>query len=284
MSSRLTRVSFSLALALVGAFGARNPAQCSTQWLPFQGVPGTDGQVSATTMWDPDGGGPMPPVLVVGGLFQFAGTGAASNIALFDPVSGVWSALGLGTNGDVRALTTLPNGDLVAGGAFTSAGGVTASRIARWDGTSWSALGSGTNGVVNALRTLPNGDLVACGQFTLAGGVSGTTGIARWDGTSWSALGVGMNNWVYAVTTLPNGDLVAGGDFTSAGGVSASSIARWDGTSWSALGSGTTGIVLALTARPNGTSWRVGTSLRRGAWVLPTSRGGMARAGRRWVR
>jgi hypothetical protein len=37
-----------------------------------------------------------------------------------------WSALGTGTNGQVQALTTLPNGDLVLGGFFTSAGGVAA--------------------------------------------------------------------------------------------------------------------------------------------------------------
>jgi hypothetical protein len=110
---------------------------------------------------------------------------------------------------------------------------VSASRIARWNGTSWSALGSGISGLpnftsVNALTVLPNGDLVAGGQFTSAGGVS-ANGIARWDGTSWSALGSGMGGQypsVYALTTLPNGDLVAGGDFGSVGGVSASVLSR----------------------------------------------------------
>jgi hypothetical protein len=89
MTSRMARVSFSLALALVGALEARLPTRCSTQWLPGQGVPGTDGDVAATTMWDPDGAGPMSPVLVVGGAFQVAGSAVASNIATYDPVSGV---------------------------------------------------------------------------------------------------------------------------------------------------------------------------------------------------
>ena len=35
--------------------------------------------------------------------------------------------------------------DLYAGGDFTTAGGVTANRIAGWNGTSWSALGVGAN-------------------------------------------------------------------------------------------------------------------------------------------
>ncbi|HEU4419194.1 MAG TPA: hypothetical protein VFT55_09665, partial [Planctomycetota bacterium] len=162
MNSRMTRVPLSLALTLAGALGVRITAQCSTQWLPGQGMAGTDGQVLATTMWDPDGSGPMQPVLVVGGTFSIAGSVLASNIAAYDPVSGAWSALGLGMNGSVRALIALPNGELVAGGSFTLAGGVSASRIARWNGTSWSALGGGVSApfteiYVSSLTTLPNG-------------------------------------------------------------------------------------------------------------------------------
>ena len=37
--------------------------------------------------------------------------------------------------------------DLYAGGRFTTAGGIAANRIAKWNGSSWSALGSGMNGV-----------------------------------------------------------------------------------------------------------------------------------------
>ncbi|MBM4107455.1 MAG: hypothetical protein FJ255_01360 [Phycisphaerae bacterium] len=60
------------------------------------------------------------------------------------------------------ALAVLPNGDLVAGGAFTSAGGVAARRIGRWDGDKWSPLGSGMSGSVTALAV--------GGDFTTAGG------------------------------------------------------------------------------------------------------------------
>ncbi|HEU4420862.1 MAG TPA: hypothetical protein VFT55_18125, partial [Planctomycetota bacterium] len=165
------------------------------------------------------------------------------------------SGLGSGLSGVVYALTTLPNGDLVAGGGFTTAGGVSANGIARWNGTSWSALASGMNSWVQALTTLPNGELVAGGLFTTAGGVSANY-IARWDGTSWSALGSGIgSSWagsVHAITTLPNGDLVVGGNFTTAGGVSANNIARWNGTSWSALGSGMNGGVSDVTTLPKG--------------------------------
>jgi hypothetical protein len=68
-------------------------------------------------------------------------------------------------------LAVLPNCGFVAGGIFTTAGGVTANRIACWNGSSWSAFGSGMNSDVRALAVLPNGDLVAGGVFTTAGGV-----------------------------------------------------------------------------------------------------------------
>jgi hypothetical protein len=70
-------------------------------------------------------------------------------------------------DGDDRlglALAVLPSGDLIAGGYFTTAGGVSANRIARWNGTSWSALGTGMNSWRSyALAVLPNGDLIAGG-------------------------------------------------------------------------------------------------------------------------
>ncbi|HZN40085.1 MAG TPA: hypothetical protein VFD82_14865, partial [Planctomycetota bacterium] len=69
-----------LPVLVVGALLARAPAQCATQWLPGAGIPGTNGYIMATTMWDPDGGGPMQPVLVVGGTFTLAGTVLANNI------------------------------------------------------------------------------------------------------------------------------------------------------------------------------------------------------------
>lgn len=112
-----TRVWFSLLLCCLAALFARSAAaQCATQWLPGDGVPGTNGGISAMVPWDPDGPGPLPPVVVVGGGFTVAGAVPTNSIAQYDPVSGVWSALGSGVDYRVFALTTLPNGDLVAGG------------------------------------------------------------------------------------------------------------------------------------------------------------------------
>ena len=113
-----------------------------------------------------------------------------------------------GINAAVYSLASLPNGEIIAGGAFTSAGGVPANRIARWDGATWHALGDGMNGLVLSLQVMPNGDVIAAGSFTLAGGEPADR-IARWDGTSWHALGDGLNSHVWDLAVLPDGDLFA---------------------------------------------------------------------------
>ena len=61
-------------------------------------------------------------------------------------------------------------GQPLRGGDFTTAGGVAANHIAKWDGSAWSALGSGMNGNVLALTLDSSGNLYAGGDFTIAGG------------------------------------------------------------------------------------------------------------------
>src|SRR5262245_61075890 len=130
-------------------------AQCSNLWQSAGVLAGTNGTVRALLTWDPDGAGPAHPVWVVGGDYTVAGAGPAAYLAVFDPIAQAWSPLGGGTNGPVWALTSLANGDLVVGGEFTSAGGISASRVARWNGTTWSPLGSGCSDTVRALAVRP---------------------------------------------------------------------------------------------------------------------------------
>jgi hypothetical protein len=121
---------------------------------------------------------------------------------------------------------------LYAGGLFTTAGGMAANRIAKWDGASWTALGSGMDNIVEALTVYDDGSgsaLYAGGLFTTAGGMAANR-IAKWDGASWSALGSGMDSNVEALTVYDDGSgpaLFAGGSFTSAGGALANRIAKW---------------------------------------------------------
>jgi hypothetical protein len=153
----------------------------------------------------------------------------------------------LGADGTVLAIAT--NGsDIYFGGRFTTAGGIPANNIAKWDGTRWSALDIGTNGIVNAIA-VSGSDVYVGGYFTTAGGIPANY-IAKWDGRNWSTLGEGLagvppNVFVYALA-VDETDVYVGGQFTTAGNVSASNIAKWDGENWSALGDGTDARVRAL--------------------------------------
>jgi hypothetical protein len=197
--------------------------------------------------------------VVVGGVFDTAGDVPANNIARYNPSTGLWSALGAGTNGSVLALAVLPGGDVIAGGDFTSAGGVPANRIARYNPSTgvWSALGSGIgfNAVAFSLAVLPGGDVIVGGVFDTAGDVPAKN-IARYNPSTgaWSALGSGNNDFVHSLAVLPGGDVIVGGNFTTAGVWSANNIARYNPSTgvWSALGPGTRGPVRALAVLPSG--------------------------------
>src|SRR5262249_52353662 len=98
---------------------------------------------------------------------------------------------------------------LYVGGQFTTAGGVSANGIAKWDGTSWTPLGSGiaSPGSVEVLTTYDDGSgpaLVVGGGFTVAGGVAAMN-LAQWNGQSWSALGTGVDGRVDALATYDDG-------------------------------------------------------------------------------
>ncbi len=139
-------------------------------------------------------------------------------------------------------------GELIVGGRFTSANGVPASCVARWDGTQWRSLGSGitsrdpsSNGFFGlGVRSfhVHQGQLIVGGRFGFAGGLT-VNNIARWNGSAWSPLGEGLSSYpsafgdegVYALTTF-NSRLFAGGVFVNSDELTLQSIAEWDGTRW----------------------------------------------------
>ena len=206
----------------------------------------------------------------IGGVFTQAGGLAVNNLAKWNGTA--WGTIGTGAhvaNGvsdSVLALAVASNGDVYAGGDFTQVGGLTANRVARWNGASWSSLGTGPsnglNGSVLALAVAANGDVYAGGVFTQAGGVAANN-VAKWNGTSWSNLGTGLQtplSPIFAKTRVlavdGNGDLYAGGYFLTAGSTAVNSVAKWNGTSWGTLGAGTTngvgGEILAMAVAGNG--------------------------------
>lgn len=94
---------------------------------------GTDAEVRALAVYD-DGSG---PALYAAGSFTLAGGAAADRIARWDGAG--WTPLaGGGVDGTVETLAVFDAGSgpvLVAGGSFTSAGGVAVDRLATWNGS-----------------------------------------------------------------------------------------------------------------------------------------------------
>jgi trimeric autotransporter adhesin len=235
-------------LVVASFFSAVAVGQCDWERNIHQGVTPSGGR--ATVLYDPDGAGPLPLMLVVGGHeISAAGLDFASRIAAYDGEK--WMALGAGVNNatDTAHINALAvyNGELIAAGEFETAGGQPAQRIARWNGSAWSPLGSGLNGEVLTLAVY-SGEVYAGGNFAVAGGIFANR-IARWNGTSWNSVGTGITGGVALVNGMAvmNGRLYVGGEFNAAGGVSVNNLASWDGSTWSNPGN-VNGRVNAVTA------------------------------------
>lgn len=249
---------------------ARNIARWNgSSWEPLGS--GVDSSVIDMKVFD-DGSG---AALYACGDFTQAGGMSASCIAKWNGSS--WSALGSGVSAGqftaANALQVFDDGNgpaLYVGGDFSVAGGVPASLIAKWSGSSWSALGSGLLGfgfpppAVQSMSVFDSGDgpaLHVGGLFTLAGGQP-VNNFAAWNGSSWQSVGGGLQGGAITqvIAQLVHDDgsgpvLYVGGDFELAGATSVRNIARWDGSSWSALGSGVGTLfelVSALSAHDDG--------------------------------
>ena len=177
-----------------------------------------------------------------------------------------------GFNNDVYALVLQPNNQLIAGGDFTMANGVTRNRIARLnsDGTldaefSLPSSSSGADGTVRAIALQTDGRILLGGAFTNFNSVA-RNHIARInpDGTLDNLFnpGAGADNPVYAVAqTFIGGDtnaprILVGGAFASINGTTFNGIGRLntDGTPDTTFnpGLGANDIVYALALQTDG--------------------------------
>ncbi|MBL0926540.1 MAG: hypothetical protein IBJ11_02665 [Phycisphaerales bacterium] len=253
-----------------------------TIWEPLPGAAGNglNSTVNQMAVWDEDGAGPNPPRLFIGGAFT-ASTGGAANslnrIARWDGTS--FTPVGTGTgallNGVsstvqvVKVMSGVPGSTsegLWLGGAFStvaaSGGPLTATGIAKWDGTAYSRIGTGIGST--SVRTMevfdedgagPNpARLFVGGSFTSGFGITTPTTtvnrIVAWDGTAWArpaAFGdAGFADWVRWMTLWdddgagPNPPaLYIVGDFLSYGSpaVTVNRVLKYDGTTVSMLNS-----------------------------------------------
>jgi hypothetical protein len=190
------------------------------------------------------------PALYAGGSFVNAATvPLIARVAKWN--GSAWSKLSNGTSSITRSLGVWdedgagPGGDILfASGDFFSAGGVAASRIARWDGSSWSALGAGlASGPALAMLPFDDGGgtkLIVGGSFNQAGG-NPMWNLASWNGSSWAGVGPQCNGPVESFLVHDDGSgpkLYAGGQFTGFGATAAHRIGSWDGASWQPVGLG----------------------------------------------
>jgi len=168
-------------------------------------------------------------ILAVGGSFSTAGGCASLQHREVQPSEQRLVRLG---HRDVHAgqrLSVLPTGDVIAGGDFTTIGGVQANHIARYNrsqacGRPWRrnrSLGSRLGRAPDRRR----GSRAA--TFALADARRSTTLRGSTGYQYLVGLGRGTNSFVFALAQLPSGDLIAGGFFTVAGGVPANYIARY---------------------------------------------------------
>ncbi len=233
-----------------------NVAKWAGQWVPLDtGLPGTmitDG-VRALAI------GPNQQV--------FAG-GRFNNLGVFAKWNGqVWENLGSGFNGPVQALT-MHNGELIAGGLFTSADGSAAVNSARWDGSAWQPIGGLVPGEVRALTSFR-------GELFVGGIDDGVASLAAWNGQTSRTFPNGPRGSIYALNVFKN-DLIAAGAFTVPGVVGARDIARWsgvDGELWRSMRAGIEGGVYAL--------WPTATDLVVGG-ALTAANGQVTKRWARW--
>lgn len=155
--------------------------------------------------------------VIAGGLFDQAGAVRLGSIGRWDGAGWDDLAGGVGADvGDGQVFALARIGDAVyAAGSFSSAGGVPAANVARWDGRQWSPLGTGTDGDVHALAVL-GGRLYAGGEFATAGDVL-VGGLAVWDPAAgaWGVVGGGplYDHAVNALAVIGDRYLVVGGWF-----------------------------------------------------------------------
>jgi hypothetical protein len=232
----------------------RRIAKCNGTSVSPLGSGGLNGSLQCLASFD-DGSGPG---LFAAGTFTSTGTVAASRLAKWDGAH--WSAVAGAPSGSggLVSLVVLDDGSgpaLYGGGSFARIGGISASRIARWDGSTWRGFGSGMNQPVYAFALFDDGSglaLYAGGDFTTAGGQPANR-VARWNGTSWSSVGAGGGLTIFDLVPFDDGSgpaLYAAGRFTIAG--SPTDCARWNGSTWSSFGGGLNGVAFDLATFDDG--------------------------------
>ncbi|MBN8458004.1 MAG: choice-of-anchor D domain-containing protein [Verrucomicrobia bacterium] len=157
----------------------------------------------------------------------------------------------------VQTLAMQPDGKILAGGLFSTLGGLPRNRIARidTDGTADPTFNPGANDKVNAIAVRPDGKIMVGGKFSVIAGVSRNSAARlNENGTPDGSFVPIINGEVVALTVQADGKVLIGGAFTSVGGITMNRIARLnaDGTPDTSFNPGSNGTVYALAVQPDG--------------------------------
>lgn len=191
--------------------------------------------------------------VLVGGDFNFAGSGSAINIARWNGLQ--WTGMNSELLGQFEqgafAVGVLPSGDIVASLDGSS------DRVARCTNGTWSFVGGVfSNGSLRMLVVSPTGQLIVGGSHSRAG-PHVTFGVSAWDGARWTALGKGFGpgiseTRISSIVSGQNGNVVVGGDFSLSDAGATQSLAQWNGIDWLPVGGSVQGKVRALALLPDG--------------------------------
>lgn len=206
-------LSLLLALSVSPVFSQGEPA--------FGSGEGVNGEVLALVV-QPDG------KVILGGSFTAVNGVPRQNLARLNPDGSVDVSFipqaSEGPNGPVLALLLLPDGSVVAGGNFSSAGNLVRADLVKFraDGSADAGFGAqeggiATNGSVAALASLPDGSILVGGNFNTFYGKP-RRGIAKLGPDGSVAVGPQassvLNGSVAALGGGPLGDAFAAGRFT----------------------------------------------------------------------
>jgi len=147
---------------------------------------------------------------------------------------------GAGTNDEIISMILLPDGNILVGGKFTTAGGISRNYLARFhpDGTFDQTFDPSTsiseitnvNGVYSIISE-PDGSIYVAGPFRSDNGNSAKNGLVRLleNGSvdpMFNTAGIGSNSTIWRVLQQPDGKFLIMGDFTSYNGTPVNRIAR----------------------------------------------------------
>jgi uncharacterized delta-60 repeat protein len=189
---------------------------------------GANGAVQAIAV-QPDG-----RIIVAGDFSEFDNQSAQFIVRLHPngSLDSSFQAAG-GVNGFIYTVALQPDGKIVIGGAFTTAGGAPRNRIARLnsDGTLDTGFdpGTGANDDVFALALQPDGKIIMAGEFTHVNGIVRNRLVRlNTDGSLDLSInfGSGANSFILAAVIQPDEQILIGGGFTEVNGFPRQYIAR----------------------------------------------------------